>query len=355
MKIGIVTCGDYWNYGNRLQNFALKYVLEKQFSVATISIIGKQNKIGKNKLLSLKGYFRKLSPMKKQRLMHRRGLKFLDFSKKFLNEAHYDDTFDGIIVGSDQVWNTTWLSEEDFEYFLLKPFSIPKISYAASIGIKSLSSENQKIMGNELKKFQSISVRESDAVRQVEAYSGLQSQLVLDPTLLLTANEWLEALNIHSVGDEKKVVTYFLGPKSEKMIALINQLANEQYKIVSFTDTSKSQIKNLSSSPIEFVEEIASSSIVLTDSYHAIAFSTIFRKPFMIDQRNGEVDMSSRLVSLFELLHLPDRWLNNFENMSNIFEIDYSEYDNVLRLEKEKSINYLKRSLQEIKEPLKHD
>lgn len=71
--------------------------------------------------------------------MAKRGIKFLEFSNIYLNEQHFSDEVEEIIVGSDQVWNPTWLSDKEFEYFLLNPYvGIKKISYAASIGVKTL-------------------------------------------------------------------------------------------------------------------------------------------------------------------------------------------------------------------------
>ena len=80
MKIGIVTCGDYWNYGNRLQNFALKYIIETHHSREVISIIGEQQTRGRKKLSGIQGLLRLFSINKRQRLMAKRGIKFLEFS-----------------------------------------------------------------------------------------------------------------------------------------------------------------------------------------------------------------------------------------------------------------------------------
>ena len=125
---------------------------------------------------------------------------------------------DLLVVGSDQVWNPNWAHTRF--YLCEDAGDVARISYAASIGVKSLSRGDREI-GREdfchkehkehkekaewpswkgedvvegyrkaLSGFKAISCREEEACEIVRGL-GFEATHVVDPTLLLTKEEWL--------------------------------------------------------------------------------------------------------------------------------------------------------------------
>lgn len=89
------------------------------------------------------------------------------------------------------------------------------------------------------------------------------------------------------------------------------------------------------------------------ESYHALCFCLIFHKPFIIVYgKNSKNYSGARFQSLLEIVGLEKRWIDNLNDESiwkNLLEeeIDWSEVDRKLNIEKEKSLNWLKKALAE--------
>ena len=84
------------------------------------------------------------------------------------------------MVGSDQVWNPDHFDEVYLLDFV--PDNIRKISYASSIGVEQLPETLKGKYKKYLKRFDSISVRESKAADVIEKLVNKPVDVVLDPT-----------------------------------------------------------------------------------------------------------------------------------------------------------------------------
>lgn len=368
MKIGIVTLyfPEQWdNYGGILQNYAL-YKTLKEFGcqVHTLGFIYAKFPMVLYKMfvrflykhfgLQVKIKKCKISYIGIQRERNKKFHVFIDnnieMKIKWIIKKQLDinKEYDLFFVGSDQVWNPYWAVNKDtaYTYFLSFADEHKRISYAASFGSKDIPEEAVSLFKNGLEGLNKISVRERDAIDIISKITDVEAEVVLDPTLLLTKNEWLEIQKKpQNIAFTKPyVLTYFLGDNLLQIDEYINKLnLKDDYE---FYHLNRKEFENLYVlDPAEFVYMINNASIVLTDSFHACVFSFILDKPFLVfDRISSEGDMSSRISSLLEMLSLERKYVNS-GLYNDIWEHDYHEAFKRIEIEKKKSINYIKESI----------
>ena len=368
-RIAILTITDGQNYGNRLQNLALQEVLKKNgYSVETIKRTTFRDKEQANIIVKyLKNVVKKMlgRPTNKHQLLRRK--RFSEFNKNLISFSSYilhdnisppdlNNHYDFFVVGSDQVWNAGFrIIREDILNHLASFASHEKrIAYAASFGTNLIAFGYEQYFKDELPRFKAISVREKTGLNIVEE-CGVKAELVLDPTLLLTKKEWLAIAKKPSyVIDKPFVVTYFLSGRDEEIKQYVEHLAkgNSIYNL-EMENANKDKIDSddvFATSPDEFVWLIANAEYVITDSFHATVFSIIFHKPFCVFDRkaiNDSYKMGSRIDTLLGMFHL-ERFRDS-ERKFNIFPEEYEidEIENILKIERKKSIDFLRRALTE--------
>lgn len=234
----------------------------------------------------------------------------------------------------------------------------PKLSYAAGISKKKLSSEQKQIFRDNLKDFSGISVREEDAVTLLSELTTVPVEWVLDPTLLLETVEW-EQICAPSVCSEKYVLCYYLS-ENARGYRIAKQYAREhQLKLVNIPYTHNKfrwmdvnygddTLNDLS--PEEFVSSIRYAEYIFTDSFHAVVFSYIFRRPFFVFTRVGAKSMGSRIKSLTGLMHLQERFCDTEDKatlsyVDSLSEIDYSAGATDMEVMRQQSFSFLKEKL----------
>ena len=252
------------------------------------------------------------------------------------------EKYDYFIVGSDQVWNPYYdfvAGKCDFLDFAMK---YQKISYAASFGVNEIPNERKAEYAKYLKEFKAISVREKQGAKIVKELTNRVAMVVLDPTLLLDADDWQKVEHKSNFRPKNKYAfVYALGEKNERFKRKIEQLSKE-YNVFDIRAIQKNG-KEIPVGPSEFLYLLRNSEIVLTDSFHATAFSIIFHKKFITFNRTG-LNMNSRIESLSDLVderkHMNEHGDWNCENM-----IDYQKTDAILEEERKKSMEFLRAAL----------
>lgn len=332
MKIRIFTLEGYFNYGNRLQLFALSATI-KRLTKKTASIYLPQKFKTKVKEF-LKHNTHILGVYEKE-------IKLKRFTKKNIGKNTGNSKCDYSIVGSDQVWNPDYLRARPF--LLDVPNNGVKIAYAASIGKEELNKDELDRFREALKDYKAISVREKSAKELLQPLTDKKVEVVLDPTLLLDKTEYekLETRPDDIKENEKYVFCYILGGR-EQMDA-INKFAKEKgYKVLLFSDKSGS-----SYGVEEFLYLIHHAELICTDSFHACVFSFIFGKPFVAFKRTGTADyMYTRLQNLIETFELKGREFNGKNITNENIKADYSEAKKILEKEQKKSMDFLKKALE---------
>lgn len=318
-KIGIITIPDYNNYGNRLQNYAVKKYFENRgFIVDTLEMNDKS--FSQRKARKLKLYLKKyhLIPiaflfevLSKGRLTALRYLKFERFTKKYLNSRYvpsWEDEallkigkeYDYIVMGSDQIWHphvnvTPNLFFAQFTEVEKRRFFSP------SFGVETLPKDYSELVRKNLMGIKKISIREEAGKEILKKLTGASITVLCDPTLLLPQEEWSKiAIRPKKIPDEY-ILSYFLGPVSQgydEAGRKIEQLLHlEFYQIAD-----KKHRESFITGPSEFVYAIKNASFVITDSFHAVVFSLIFGKPFLVCSRLNEKGEPEGLDSRIDLL-----------------------------------------------------
>lgn len=371
-KIGIITLNGDFNYGNRLQNFALQYVLKKEGLYVDTVIIKeeKADKLSKEFLLGnistaadllyvIKKIGKKLTiknTLKRFRYRKMQKEKYAllsPFSKKYLSSVTVpyaqldmiETKYDLFVVGSDQVWNPN-IIEFDETHFLNFTSEKKRCSYAASLGVGSFPTIPSKLAehyAKHLKSMRYISVREQAGASIVKQLIDKEVDVAPDPTLLLNKEEWLNKLEIAEGGNNKDyILLYFITPVSNKVMENITYFAqmknmdviqimgdqyDEQHKIVT---------------PNEFVQLINEAAYFFTDSFHGTVFSIIMETKFLAYERSDGKGIKSRLETLLEKFHL--QGLLATEEL-DVFEIDnlndFTNTKKILANEKNKGLHLI--------------
>ncbi len=250
------------------------------------------------------------------------------------------------LTGSDQVWNTITCDKIDPVFFMsfLKD-NQKRVAYGASFGSATVKEEDKETIANLLKKYSSVSIRENSGI-EIANSLGVNAQQVLDPTFLLSKNEWNKLLPNRECS-EKYVLVYQLHPnknfdKYAKAFAKSKGL--KLYRISHCFHHIVRSGKFICCPPIEeFLWYIKNAEYFLTDSFHGTAFSISFNTQFVnvLPQKYSE-----RISSVLKLIGYEDRILQSYDDF-NITDnkIDYTKVNEIIKAEREKSCNILRKML----------
>ncbi|MBA4317080.1 MAG: polysaccharide pyruvyl transferase family protein [Flavobacterium sp.] len=384
MKLGILTLPLTTNYGGLLQAYALQTVLTRLDH--NVLIIDFRPRVCELTFLLKLGSFVKRAFLKW--VLRRPGImnpfishpnleqrKYIAkntnlFIEKKLNRTTQicipeefklldNYSFDGYIVGSDQVWRSLY-SPDVASYFLAfvpDRANSKRIAYAASFGVEDweMTPETTKICLEHAKKFDAVSVRENTAVELCRKYLEIEAMQVLDPTFLLKREDYLEIIREDNLELEapKGVFAYILDDSFEKqkIVAQVASLLHTSFFMGlpqgKFSDVGPSRINEcVIPSVASWLKGFANAEYVVTDSFHGCVFSVIFNKPFLAI---GNKDRGmTRFNSLLKMFKLENRLIQSLDDLSDqVIEakIDYDRVNQIWELELEKSMSFLSAAL----------
>lgn len=346
MKVGILTFTEGYNYGNKLQNYALLTYLKNNFQceVKTVNnCIAQGSRLRKAKLLLTWSV-----PSKKHYMYWKRLIRFKKFNKTYLNftterltaESKNFLEVDCFVCGSDQIWNPHYYGNINL---LTGNLPVPKrsISYAASFGVNQIPKEKRKDFSKALGNLEAISVREDQGVNICRELGYIDCRVNIDPTFLLSRDEWLKVIkkpNLHL--PEKYVVTYFLGSIEKSVDEYIKNYC-EKNTLQRIDLNSTSALKWFDITPFEFLYLIKNAEFIFTDSFHASVFSIIFGKKFLTAERVANNNkMGSRIDTLFSIFSCENHRMNNFDGNMDELELDESKIENVIQHENGRTHEY---------------
>lgn len=370
MKIGILTLPLHVNYGGILQAYALQKIL-LDLGHTPFLIERKRKKHNPSFLVLLKRIIKKFVLRRRVELLYEKRYNYempimcqntWTFVDKHIKIYRYSNSlneikeglFDGIIVGSDQIWRKLYfesLVEKNimnaFLYFC-SSWSIKRISYAASFGtnIWEYNKKETKKISDLLNNFDLVTVRETDGVSMLKKNLDINATMVLDPTLLLDKNDYLKLIDGAEVSKrEGGLLCYILDNNKEKE-ELVEKLSNKLH-VHPFFANSKAEdgeaplIERIQPPVEQWLSDFYNASYVITDSFHACVFSIIFNKPFWVIG-NKERGLS-RIDNLLKQLLLENRIINN--NSFTYTMIDWESVNNKMENLKKYSIKILCNSL----------
>ena len=346
MKISLLTFSKESNFGANLQCYAL---------CKTLQNMGHQIDIIDIQLPRI--YFSWYTTL----LQIPQDFLFFLFRKKHLNyftreyktttelknAQHKSDLY---IVGSDQVWNPDITKRLDslIYFFSFLPDSVNRISYAASFGTESWnSSALAEEVKTSLHKFNAVSVREQTGVTICKDTFGIDAQLVVDPTLLLTSYD--EICGSYKPNRETNELVYFTFTRNKAEQRIISEFAKAN-NIPAMALRSNHPIQGfrqrLYVSVAEWLNSIRYAKLVVTNSFHCMVFCIIFHKKFVAFP--SKAGRTTRQEGLLEQLGLQDHFCKETSNLYKTMEhvihkdIDYAVIDKKIKEMREESCDFLK-------------
>lgn len=329
---------NYWfavNYGASLTCYALKRFIEKQgYSVKTINYV--EENIALNRKYETSG-------------AKAFAEEFLNLTKKYsdlksLKELNNNtETF---VVGSDQVWRYDLYKFHGGNIYQLDFVNDDrkKIAYSASFGAdKFIAPQLEKdIFKHYIKRFNAISVREKSGLKILENDFGIKgANHILDPVFTLEEDDIKQIISDKKENRNKYIASfrYLTASQKEWCVDFETKFAGKKgLSLEKLVFTDKCDIK-------EFVSFIKNCDFLISDSFHAICFAILFKKPFVILGLADEV--VDRMHSLLETFDIDKKLLIKKEEMvqkvlderiSELSEIEIN-YDNVAEIiEKEKKV-----------------
>lgn len=255
------------------------------------------------------------------------------------------------IVGSDQVWNFEYPFPLD-PYFLSFVKNGKKIAYAASIGHSKLPDTLKEHYRKHLQSFDAISMRELQGSTIVSKLLGKPIETMLDPTILITPEEWKEIFHIED--EPNNAVVMYLRTFRPYTLQLAKEMARRHgiKKIIYITTQVTYAFKDsevdyrFDVSVPEFVSLFANASFVITDSFHGTAFAVNFGRRFFTVV-NDQMKTSSRFYSLLEQANLLNRICKENTPFNTIVDNPIPAKDTRVRLDilRERSIKFLQDAL----------
>lgn len=362
VRTATITFHKAVNYGAILQTYALqrsilKLGIDNDVIDYDCKLISNEYKLINTK--SIKSFIKSLIVFK---IYYYKKNKFKSFIKKYiiltnpvtkdiLKSEEFNNKYNFFITGSDQVWNYEITNLDDV-YFLNFVKDESKIkSYAASFGISCIPENLRLKYKNYLKRFSSILVRERTGAKLIENLIDKKVNVVLDPVLLLNEKEWNKIIFKTKFDNIKdKYILVYMGTPYIKLFA---ENLSIKYNIPIFNISDlifkrEKKIGNTESKlgPEEFISAIKNAKFVITGSFHAVVFSIIYNKDFFINNKDKTKESrSSRQKDLLDLLEIKDREIFNHDDDTDFVPIDWNNVNKKLEIERNKSINELKKML----------
>ena len=358
MNVGIITIWDDENYGNRLQNYAVQEVIKKAThggEAVTIKYIHD----GTLRIRPyLKRFFRRLKAASTYRCyakgrykiaLMERGAKLRAFSEKYLAidkepivnnhiPKGLNERYNYFVVGSDQVWNPIF-GHATPVFLLAFADEFNRIAYAPSFGDSSLPEGTEQYIANMLRAIPHLSCREEDGSRLIKNLTGRNAATLIDPTLMLTPDEWLRITNT-DMSKRHYAVVYLLGETSDETRSFIQKAAADKgLDVVELNDMNNLELCSIGIE--DFLGYFFNADVIFTNSFHGTVFSVMFRKPFVVF---GREPMNSRIETLLGKFGLLGRKYSEIAQ-ENIYHIDYSRIDGLLAKERSVAMDYLRRSM----------
>lgn len=365
MRIGILTQPLANNYGCLLQNFALQNVLKKMGHDPITLNIPYKHIDEKCDLLRCAWRFVKrikgdksilfLNAKNQLNFFNNPGTNQKKFIHNYLNVVEVNDglseffqnrdDFNAVVVGSDQVWRKAFSPDLPSYFFRDVPAQTKKIAYAASFGTdkSDIPLEEIPYYKSLVQKIHHVSVREKSGINICKSIFNRDAVLVLDPTLLLNAKDYIQLLGIKESSETNTLAVYLLDRNKNSDVIIKAVAGKLGLKPVYIGVPARKGFPSVES----WITTISNSKFVITDSFHGTTFSIIFNKQFLTLSNSGRGN--SRMETLLGIVDLRSRMIcaNDGSSTSNITAIDYQKVSERLELMRKTSINFLQTALSE--------
>ncbi len=368
-KVAIVTLYGEYNLGNKLQNYAVEYLIDEMGAAPTTLVTTMRRSFllrVKYLLLDLLSVFPIWTDRRliEHRMMHKRSRTIAGFSKKYLHYSkkidyasdvelkRINNEYDLFVTGSDQVWGSFVDEDADaFNYFFLEFADKNKRgSISPSLGRENIPNETRDNYTKALKEIKWLSCREQGMLNLIEELTGRTAQLLLDPTMVVPVKIWksIEKEPVYFIPSQY-ILDYRLGTDKDRTDTIVRKISEKTgLQVINIYNTKSVNEIFEKTGPAEFLWLIDNASLIVTDSFHGCVFSILFNKEFICIDRtetSNTVNMSDRLATLLGTFGMTNR-IYSEELLKNIFSSDYSSTNEIILSEREKMINYIREMME---------
>ena len=383
-KIGIVAVTYKDNFGSVLQTYATQYTLEKLgYNARIFEIKGVYRGIMIKKLLyyagrifdpvEVKYLFANLKSRSRKRVsvsadqfaadMKVRHRMYSDFNKRWNKMLPIVNGWNGlrkqaedmdtVVVGSDQLWRPSNIVGC---YYTLEfvPDEVKKISFSTSFGVPELPRRLHRHAKRFLSRIDHISVREDSGAVIVKQECGREAKVVCDPTMMLTAEDWMHIQSVKPFAEGNYILMYLMGDnlKHREFVKKLRKATG--FRIIGLLhgatyisyDEDVVDEKPFNVGPSEFINLIRYAQYVCTDSFHCCVFSILNSTKFFAFRRwpdGSKFSANDRLYTLLKFTGLEHRILDGSEDVEKCLAetIDFEDVLDKVALRRKKSMDYL--------------
>lgn len=371
-RIALVSVHNDPNYGSALQAYALAYAIKREgyeCEYLNYTPAPSHNSLKTRVKAVVKSLLIKIGILKEAKSEYSywrtpefkcQKQLFEDFHEKRIpcSSRFYDPTtikeanrqYDCFLVGSDQTWSPyVTIQKNNINFLDFVEAGKIKGSYAPSLGTCNLKEEYVEKLKEKISDFAFLSCREKQNAEFLSNCLGRKVHHVLDPTLLLNREEWLQVSESIKM-PEKYILCYVLGTK-QRIASYAENLSIKEsipvYFIVSRPEyLSKTNALN-NVTPGQFITLISNASYVITDSFHGSLFSINFQRQFYVftkREESSKTNDNDRIGDLLSILGLSDRLIKDSYDIKNR-EISYKDVYRKVDIFRQSSLSYLSNML----------
>ena len=373
-QICLVTFYKSDNYGTNLQAYALETILQRlKYDVEFLKTFKVKSEFIKHPMLLYAWISLKLNLKKNKAFYHpdkyliseNRQRRLTNFQKEFFKEKSYITSKDWktainnnviFVVGSDILWNP--VRGYPGRYFLDFAYysGLKRFSYASSVGSLELPKKFFKAYKRYLGSMEAVGVREESVKKMLEPIVEREVTQVVDPTLLLTRNDWevfAESAEVSvPINNNGFVLCYFVmnDPRYWKYVKLISQTYNKQIIVLPMHKLDEDQPYDIitDGTPPEFVWLIKNADFICTDSFHACVISSIFHKEFYLLRRTRKAE-NAKYDDFLNRYGLAERSVRNEKVFELMPTTDFSVFDARVSVDRKNAIAFLRTALKKCK------
>ena len=263
--------------------------------------------------------------------------------------AALEKYYDKFVVGSDQVWNAEHNGKDPAFFLDFVGDNSKKISYSSSFGLAQIPDELRSWYADNLSAISCLSTREQEGVRIIKELTGRDARLVLDPVFLPDAEKWRSLVGADK--SQKPYTFYYINAAfNYSDVERVTGYRDKDKHILSTSVSVRDFLKRdrkvtFAMSPDMFLQKICNAELVVTTSFHCLAFAILFRKRF-IAILSGDKGRDERLLNLLKITGLESRIFSRDMTVKDVeAEIDYDEAHRRLEVYRSYSRAFLKAAL----------
>ena len=269
------------------------------------------------------------------------------YTKENFNDIVTDEGIDGFVCGSDTIFCIDEFGIDDGYY---ANYPVMKngysIAYAASFGDSHFTDETYKILESRLSNFKALGIRESWMIPYIKEHSNTPVQRVLDPTLLLTKEDY-DTIAVKERLEEDKYLLLYARRYNKKMFDYAERVAKQKgLKIIDISLRATNADKHrmfYEAGVEEFLSLVKYADYVVTNSFHGMIMAVQYQRPFVIFSRE-QCDI--KIDEVLALLGLSNRIIVE-ANESVPYYTDYDKVDERLETYRQESFSFLKKCLEQ--------